>query len=255
MIRLPIFQQSPTAQEVSQCLLPLSIATLIAIILSIGIYMLRLAPSQDRLRDTNLTFQRVLNTHNQYKGSWNTQLALQEVWEQMPARKGFTGIGVSISALAKSHNVRIPDMGYDMKKFRHQLATKGTLSFKAAGRYEAIRKFIYELESQWPQLFIEKLTAERAKKGTDVAFSINVSTFLKEKEGKRRGGWAGPHKGISFMTKQNKWVLLGGLVVLWIIMIFTQFSEDSLPPGASSQRRQFASFPSSPNSFIGFSDS
>ncbi len=183
MTLIPLFKQSPTALQILQFIMPLAIVTGVACLLAIGTYVFVLSPSQSRLTETTLMYERIQHTYQQKKTAWNTQLTLEKVWGKMPPRKGFTGLGVAISDLAKSHNIRIPEMGYDIKDFGHKLAAKGTLSFKAAGRYEAIRKFIYELESQWPQLFIEKLTAERAKKPNEVAFTINVSTFLKENEG------------------------------------------------------------------------
>lgn len=192
MTPLPLFKQSETTLQISQYLLPLTLVTGIAGLLAIGSYFLISLPSQSRLTETTLAFERVQYTYQQNSAAWNTQQTLNKVWEQMPPRKGFIGLGAAISDLAKSHNIRIPEMGYNIKSFRHKLATKGTMSFKAAGRYKAIRKFIYELESKWPQLFIEKLTAERAKKAHEVAFSIDVSTFLREKED---GG--SPHQGSS----------------------------------------------------------
>jgi len=182
MTRLPFFKQSPTTMQISQYLLPLALVTGVACLLAIGSYFLVLVSSQSRLTETTLAYERVQHTFKQNRIAWKTQLTLQKVWEQLPLRKGFTGLGVAISDLAESHKVRIPEIGYNIKNFRHKLATQGTMSFKAAGRYEAIRKFIFELESKWPQLFIEKLSAERAKKGNEVAFSIDVSTFLRDKK-------------------------------------------------------------------------
>lgn len=182
MMPLPLFKQSQTTMHISQYLLPLGLLTVVTCLMAVGSYFFILVPSQSRLTDTTLAYERVQHTFKQHRMALNTQLTLEKVWKQLPPRKGFTGLGVAISNLAKSNNVRIPEIGYNIKKFRHQLATQGTMSFKAAGRYEAIRKFIYQLESKWPQLFIEKLTAERAKKGNEVAFSIEVSTFLREKK-------------------------------------------------------------------------
>ena len=59
------------------------------------------------------------------------------------------------------------------------LAQKGTISFEAFGAYEAIRKFIFELETSGTYLIIEKLSAERSKKTEDVAFKIRIGTYFK----------------------------------------------------------------------------
>ena len=180
MTPLPLFNQSQTTWQISKYLMPLALVTGVSCLLALGTYFFIFLPSQTRLTETTVTYERIQHIHQQNKAAWNTQQTLRKVWEQLPARKGLTGLGVAISALAKSHNIHIPEIGYDIMDFRHKLAAKGTLSFKAAGRYESIRQFIYELESQWPQLFIEKLTAERTKNPNEVVFSINVSTFLLE---------------------------------------------------------------------------
>jgi hypothetical protein len=164
MTLLPFFKQSQTTMQISQYLLPLALVTGVACLLAIGSYFFILVPSQSRLTETTLAYERGQHTLKQNRIAWNTQLTLRKVWEQLPLRKGLTGLGVAISDLAKSHKVRIPEIGYNIKKFRHKLATQGTMSFKAAGRYEAI------------------LSAERAKKGNEVAFSIDVSTFLRDKK-------------------------------------------------------------------------
>lgn len=182
MTPLPLFKQSQTTMEISQYLLPLALVTGVSCLLAIGSYFSLLLPSQSRLTETTHGYERAKQAYQKNRIAWNTQQTLNTVWDRMPPRKDFIGLGVAITDLAKSHNVRIPEIGYNIKSFPHKLATQGTMSFKAAGRYEAIRKFIYELESKWPQLFIEKLTAERAKKGDEVAFSIDVSTFLREQK-------------------------------------------------------------------------
>lgn len=182
---LAIFQRSPTAVAISRQLLSLALITALAFLLVIGTCAFLLFPSQHRLAQTTMIYQTTQQIHTQKKASLETQETLDKIWKQMPPRKDFTGLATAISALAKSHQIYIPGMGYDIKDLHHNLANKGTLSFKAAGRYEAIREFIYDLESKWPHLFIEKLTAERAKKPNEVAFSIDISTFLKEGENER----------------------------------------------------------------------
>lgn len=182
MTPLPLFKQSLTTMQISQYLWPLALVTGITCLLATGSYFFILGPAQSRLTESQHTYETVQDTLSQNRITWKTQLTLQKAWDQLPLQKELTGLGVAISDLAKANNVRIPEIGYNIERFRHKLATKGTMSFKAAGRYETIRKFIYELETKWPQLFIEKFTAERAKKGDEVAFSIDVSTFLREKK-------------------------------------------------------------------------
>ena len=179
---LAFFKHSQTAIQISRYLLPLGLIAAVAFLLSIGTYALMFFPAQVRLSQTTAAYKAVQQVHEKKKAAWKTQQTLEKVLTQMPDRKNFTGLSVAISSLAKTHRIRIPGMGYDIQELRHNLGTKGILSFKAAGRYKAIRKFIFDLESKWPHLFIEKLSAERAKTSNDVAFTIKVSTFLKDPE-------------------------------------------------------------------------
>ena len=150
-----------------------------ACIVTVAMYGLLFFPAQVRLAEATSTYETAQGTQIQRQAARKTQEALAKIWKQLPARKDFTGLSVSIASLAKKHKVRIPGMGYDIQSLKHDLASKGILSFEASGQYVSIRKFIYEMESQWPHLFIEKLTAERSKKRDEVSFKIKVATYLK----------------------------------------------------------------------------
>ena len=182
MLPLSFLKRSQTTIQISRYLLPLGLIAAVAFLLSIGTYALMFFPAQVRLSQTTAAYKTAQQAYVKRKTAWETQQTLEKFLTQMPDRKNFTGLSVAIASLAKTHRIRIPGMGYDIQELRHNLGTKGILSFKAAGRYNAIRKFIFELESKWPHLFIEKLSAERAKKSNDVAFTIKVSTFLKDTE-------------------------------------------------------------------------
>lgn len=108
-----------------------------------------------------------------------TQGQLAKIWEHLPVPKEFTDLGVTITMFATSNNVRIPGMQYQQETKKDSMATKGSISFEAFGAYEAIRRFIYELETSGTYLIIEKLTAKRSKKKKDVAFKMRVGTYFK----------------------------------------------------------------------------
>jgi len=137
-------------------------------------------PSHAQREEASLAYSATVQIQQQLESAQSTQETLDGIWKSLPIQKDFTRLSVSIASLAKTHHVRVPGMGYDLQELRHQLATKGILSFEASGNYKSIRTFIYELESQWPYLFIEKLSAERAKNLDEVGFNIKVSTFLRQ---------------------------------------------------------------------------
>ncbi|MDR4502468.1 MAG: hypothetical protein MRJ96_13540 [Nitrospirales bacterium] len=164
----------------SRHLIPLSLLTGLSCLIALGMYLFVFFPATSNLEQASLAYTNELQIQAQLKTAQQAQETLKEIWEGLPAQKDFTRLSVSIASLAKTHHVRIPGMGYDLQKLRHDIATKGILTFEASGQYQAIRKFIFELESQWPYVFIEKLSAERSQKSQEVGFQIKVATFLRQ---------------------------------------------------------------------------
>lgn len=173
-------QQSKTTLLISKYLIPLVIVMVLAGFTSVGMFALMFYPAQDRLKHTTELYQAALQTQTKTQTARETLAILSTTWKALPDYREFTDLSLDIADLAKRNHVNIPGMGYDFKPLSHKLATKGTFAFEAEGPYEAIRKFIFELEKRWPYLFIEKLSVESAKKQKGVIFKLRVSTFLKE---------------------------------------------------------------------------
>ncbi|MDH5428991.1 MAG: hypothetical protein OEY57_12565 [Nitrospirota bacterium] len=172
--------QSKTTLLMSQHLTPLLIVAILAVLSSIGMFSLMFYPAQDRFSQVASNFQAAQETQVQTQAAQHTQGIIATTWKALAGYREFMDLSLDIADLAKRNHVLIPGMGYDFKPLPHKLAAKGTFAFEAQGDYEAIRKFIYELEKRWPYLFIEKLSVESAKKRNGVLFRITVSTFLKE---------------------------------------------------------------------------
>ena len=175
-----LLQQSKTTLLISKYLIPLFIVTVLSGFLSVGIFALIFYPAQDRFKNTTIQYQAAVQTQAKMQTAMQTQGILSTTHNALPDYREFTDLSLDIADLAKRNHVHIPGMGYDFKPLPNKLATKGTFAFEAVGPYEAIRKFIFELEKRWPYLFIEKLSVEASKKQQGVIFKLTVSTFLKE---------------------------------------------------------------------------
>ena len=180
MLSLKLFQQSKTTLLISQHLMPLFIITVLAVLSSVGMFALMFYPAQERLAQVESQLQVAQQIQAQTQTAQRTQGIISTTWKALSDYQKFTDLSLDIADLAKRNHVQIPGMGYDFKPLATKLAAKGTFAFEAQGNYEAIRKFIYELEKRWPYLFIEKLSVESSKKNNDVLFRVTVSTFLKE---------------------------------------------------------------------------
>jgi len=180
MTPFSMFQQSKTALLISKHLMPLFVIAVLAGLSSIGMFGLMFYPAQDRMTQAALHYQSAQLIQKQTQVAQQSQAIISTTWKALPNYREFMDLSLDIADLAKRNHVMIPGMGYDFKPLSYQLAAKGTFAFEAQGDYEAIRKFIYELEKRWPYLFIEKLSVESSKKKNGVLFKITVSTFLTE---------------------------------------------------------------------------
>ena len=160
--------------------MPLGILTILAGLSAVGMFGFMFYPAQDRFDQTTSQYQATLHLQSQKQMAKKTQRILATTWKALPNYREFTDLSLDIAQLAKRNNVQVPGMGYDFHSLSNKLAAKGTFAFEAQGPYQAIRKFIYELEKRWPFLFIEKLSVERSKKTNGVIFRMTVSTFLKD---------------------------------------------------------------------------
>ena len=178
-MELPTTTLSPTASKTLYFLKPLLGLTGASLLGCFAMYFGLLGPVESRRTEILHTLNQLQQQQVNRRTAKNTQAQLAKVWKTLPAPEQFSDLGVTITLLAKSNNVRIPGMEYHRDKKKKGLAAKGSISFEAFGAYEAIRKFIYKLETSGTYLIIEKLTAERSKKTKDVAFKMRVGTYFR----------------------------------------------------------------------------
>lgn len=180
MMRVHILQESKTTLKLSQYLIPMLGITCLAVVSTLATFGMTFYPAKARLEQTQALHQAAQQTQVQTQTAKQTQEILASTWKALPQYREFTDLSLEIADLAQRNHVNVPGMGYDFKPLGNPIGTKGTFAFEAEGDYEALRKFIYELEKRWPYLFIEKLSAEDSKKHNSVIFKLTVSTFLKE---------------------------------------------------------------------------
>lgn len=178
-MELVITPLSPTAKKALFFLKPLVGLTILTLVGCMAVYFGLLLPAETRETEILSTLNQLQQQQTKRVTAKATQARLATIWKTLPASDEFSDLGVTITMLAKSNNVRIPGMQYHQNKKKDGLAAKGSISFEAFGEYEAIRKFIYKLETSGTYFIIEKLSAERSKKTKDVAFKMRVGTYLK----------------------------------------------------------------------------
>lgn len=112
------------------------------------------------------------------------QRQLEVERKALPTQEEFTPLALALSELAKRERVRIPGMGYDIKKPEGSRPVKATITFRASGDYAAIYRFLNRLETAESYLVIERLDVASEQKAhtsaTRVVVNIAVATYLRQ---------------------------------------------------------------------------
>lgn len=175
---------APIAVRAARALRPLALLTTLALAGATTSFMLALTPAQERLMRAEAAYEDARLAHSRQTSMLKTEGELKGLWQELPVRKDFAALILAVSELAQQDQVAIPGMNYTLQKVEDGLALKASMTFKAAGEYRAIRRFIYRLETTGPYLLIESLDASRSSGGTQtsagrVVINIRIVTFLR----------------------------------------------------------------------------
>jgi Tfp pilus assembly protein PilO len=106
---------------------------------------------------------------------------LSQVWAVLPAERDFSPLALGISEEAKRDHVTLPALSYKTEPTVVANTSKGLLQGAMSGRYEDLRRFIYDLETAEELLLIENLELARSGSGQDevLTFNIKIATYLR----------------------------------------------------------------------------
>ncbi len=106
---------------------------------------------------------------------------LAQVWAMLPVERDFSPLALGISEEAKRDRVNLPALSYKTEPTPVLHTSKGILQGSMSGRYEDLRRFIYDLETAEEFLFIEDLELARSgvAQGGMLTFNIKIATYLR----------------------------------------------------------------------------
>jgi len=110
---------------------------------------------------------------------------LSRVWAVLPAERDFTPLALGISDEAKRDRVTLPALSYKTEPTLVANTSKGLLQGPMTGRYEDLRRFIYNLETAEELVFIEDLELTRSGGAQEalLTFNIKIATYLRSDAG------------------------------------------------------------------------
>lgn len=159
------------------------------IFLNLLFYFIFILPVKKETAAKNNQYQALrtgLNQKIQYKKAKNE---ISEFYKTLPDKRDFTKIINFISTAAKKNSLKMPAIAYQQEKAddakKDSKAINGyektTLLFSVHGRYEGIRRLIYEIESSGYFLTIEDMSLEKKddKAPDSISLQIKVSAYTK----------------------------------------------------------------------------
>lgn len=110
---------------------------------------------------------------------------LVEVWAVLPFERDFAPLALGITEEAKRNRVTLPALSYKTEATPVAKTSKGILQGTMSGRYEDLRRFLYELETAEEWIIIEDLELVRPANQQEqtLTFNIKISTFLRNEPG------------------------------------------------------------------------
>lgn len=122
----------------------------------------------------------------QHREARKTRKDLSQVWATLPAERDFAPLALGISEEAKRDRVTLPALSYKTEPTLVANTSKGLLQGSMNGRYEDLRRFIYDLETAEELLLIEDLELARSGSAQDQAltFNIKIATYLRAEAAK-----------------------------------------------------------------------
>ena len=111
---------------------------------------------------------------------------LAQVWSVLPVERDFTPLALGITEEAKRDHVILPELSYKTEPTPVANTSKGVLQGTMTGRYEDLRRFLYDVETAEELVYIEDLELVRssARQDQPLTFNIKIATYLRGEPGK-----------------------------------------------------------------------
>ena len=156
--------------------------------IALGLLLLLVAVRHDGVAKAKSELERVENEWSaarqlliRHREARKAKKDLAQVWAMLPAERDFSPLALGISEEAKRDRVILPALSYKTEPTTVANTSRGLLQGSMSGRYEDLRRFIYDLETAEEFLLIEDLELARssAAQGQTLTFNIKIATFLR----------------------------------------------------------------------------
>lgn len=173
--RLALLLQQPFAPLLPWVGMALGLLLLLSLVQRVSVTGAEL--KRERLDKEWISARQVLIHHREAR---KAKQDLRQVWAVLPAERDFAPLALGISEEAKRDRVTLPALSYKTEPTPVANTSKGLLQGSMSGRYEDLRRFIYDLETAEELLFIEdlELTQSGSAQDQSLTFKIKIATYL-----------------------------------------------------------------------------
>jgi Tfp pilus assembly protein PilO len=142
------------------------------------------AAEQSRSRLT-AEWARVRKEHHRHQAAMQAKQDLAQVWAALPEERDFAPLALGITEEAKRNHVTLPALSYKTESTAVVHASKGLLQGTMSGRYEDLRRFLYEIETADELVYIEDVDLVPSTTQQDhLTFNIKIVTYLRSESAK-----------------------------------------------------------------------
>src|SRR5262245_35800086 len=115
-----------------------------------------------------------------HQDAWRAKKDLAQVWSALPEERDFAPLALGITEEAKQNHVTLPSLSYKTESTPVPNTSKGLLQGTMSGRYEDLRRFLYDIETADELVYIEDVDLVPTATHRDhLTFNIKIITYLR----------------------------------------------------------------------------
>jgi Tfp pilus assembly protein PilO len=123
---------------------------------------------------------RVRKDYQHHQTARRAKKDLAQVWNALPEERDFAPLALGITEEAKRNHVTLPALSYKTESTPVVRTSKGVLQGTMSGRYEDLRRFVYDLETADELVYIEDVDLVPSTAQHDhLTFNIKIVTYLR----------------------------------------------------------------------------
>ena len=118
--------------------------------------------------------------HQQHQAARRAKQDLAQVWAALPEERDFAPLALGITEEAKQNHVTLPALSYKTESTPVANTSKGVLQGTMSGRYEDLRRFLFDIETADELVYIEDVDLVPSGAQHDqLTFNIKIVTYLR----------------------------------------------------------------------------